>query len=131
MLVYYRLPLSWSILALPIPIALTILVALAVGVWSAAINVKYRDVGVVLPVVIQLWMFVSPIVYPLSLIPESWRKLYALNPLVGILEAFRSALFGRPLDWTLLAISTAVTLPALALAAYLFRRMERSFADIV
>jgi len=131
LLVYYRMPLSWSILALPIPIALTILVALAVGVWSAAINVKYRDVGVVLPVMIQLWMFVSPIVYPLSLIPESWRKLYALNPLVGILEAFRSALFGRPLDWTLLAISTAVTLPALALAAYLFRRMERSFADIV
>ena len=131
MLIYYGIPLGWSVLLLPIPIALTILVALAVGVWSAAINVKYRDVGVVLPVVIQLWMFVSPIVYPLSLIPEKWRTLYALNPLVGILEAFRAALFGRPFDWTMLAISTAVTLPALVVAAFMFRRMERSFADIV
>ena len=131
MLAYYRVPVGWSVLALPVPVALAALLALAVGTWSSALNVKYRDVGVALPVLIQLWMFVSPIVYPSSLVPEAWRRLYALNPLVGIVDCFRSALFGLPFDRASLAVAAALTLVSLVCAAYVFRRMEKGFADVI
>ena len=131
MLAYYRVPLGWSALALPVPVALSALLALAVGAWASALNVKYRDVGVALPVLVQLWMFASPVVYPSALVPAEWRRLYALNPLVGIVEGFRSALFGLPFDYASLGISAAVTLASLVGAAVVFRRMEKGFADVV
>ena len=81
---------------------------------------------------IQLWMFASPIIYPASLVPEKWRWLYALNPLIAIIEGFRAALFSRKgFDWTALAISTGMTLAILIYSAYVFRRMEKTFADTV
>jgi lipopolysaccharide transport system permease protein len=85
----------------------------------------------VLPVLVQFWMFASPVVYPASLVPERWQRLYSLNPMVGVIEGFRSATFGRPVDVSALAFSAGVTLAALLYAAYNFRRMERSFADVV
>ena len=102
------------------------------GMWTSALNVKYRDIRYALPFVIQLWMFVSPVIFPSSFVPEKWRWALALNPLTGIIEGFRSALFGRkPFDWIAIGISTAITFAILLYAAYTFRRMERTFADII
>jgi lipopolysaccharide transport system permease protein len=116
---------------LPVLVALTTLLALGVGMWMSALNVKYRDIRYALPFLIQLWMFASPIIYPASIVPERWRWALALNPLTGIIEGFRSALFGRAFDWEALALSAALTLATLIYAAYDFRRMEKTFADVV
>ena len=131
MMIYYSVPLTWGMAMLPVLIALITLLALGLSMWLSALNVRFRDVGVALPVLIQLWMFASPIVYPLSLVPEGWRKVYALNPMVGLIEGFRAALLGQGGDWTALAISSAITLALLVYSAYAFRRMEKSFADII
>jgi lipopolysaccharide transport system permease protein len=132
LMIYYGINLSWSLLALPLLIALTALLALGVGLWMSALNVKYRDVRYALPFVIQLWLFASPVIYPASLMPQKWRWVLWLNPLTGIIEGFRSALFGRNLfDWRALGLSTVMTFGVLVYSAYTFRRMERVFADIV
>src|SRR5260221_7947294 len=98
--------------------------------WTSAVNFKYRDVGLALPVLIQLWMFASPIVYPLSLVPQRWRLAYALNPLVGIIEGFRAALFGGTLEWRSLLLSITITVILLPYAAYSFQSRENTFADL-
>jgi lipopolysaccharide transport system permease protein len=131
LMIYYGVSISVNILALPGLFALTVLLALGVGMWLAAVNVKYRDVRYALPFLIQLWMFVSPIIYSSSIVPPKWRWLFALNPLTGIIEGYRAALFGRPFDWAALAISFGITTVVLALSVFSFRRMEREFADII
>jgi lipopolysaccharide transport system permease protein len=127
----YGVGVTGGVVLLPLIIVLLMSFSLGFGLWVAALNVKYRDVGIALPVLIQLWMFVSPVVYPASLIPEGWRRAYELNPLVGIIENFRAALLGQPLNWPALAVSGAVTLALLIYSAYSFRRMEKDFADLV
>jgi lipopolysaccharide transport system permease protein len=112
-------------------VALTALTAAAVGIWTSAINVKYRDVRYALPFALQMLMFLTPIIYPVSFLPERWRWVLRLNPLSGIVEGFRDAIFGRPFNFTGIAISTATTLVLLAGAAYSFRRMEGEFADVI
>jgi lipopolysaccharide transport system permease protein len=99
--------------------------------WLSALNVKYRDVRFALPFLIQLWMFVSPVIYPASFLPQQWRWILWLNPMTGIIEGYRSSLFGKPFNWTALAASAAITLALLIYSSYVFRRMEKSFADIV
>ena len=99
--------------------------------WTSALNVKYRDVRHALPFVIQLWMFATPIIYPASIVPVRWRWALAINPLAGIIETYRASLFGRQLNWPTITISTAITLAVLVCSAYTFRRMEKSFADVV
>ncbi len=131
LMLYYRVAPGWSLLMLPVCVALLALLALGVGMTTSALNVKYRDVGVMMPMLLQLWMFSSPVVYPASLVPEAWRGLYSLNPLVGIIGGFRSALLGGDFDWAALAVSAAVSLALLACAAFSFRRMEALFADVV
>jgi lipopolysaccharide transport system permease protein len=132
LMIYYGIALSWSLLALPFLVALTALLALGVGLWLSALNVKYRDIRYVLPFLVQLWMFASPIIYPASLMPPRWRWLLRINPLTGIIEGYRAALLARtPFDWPALIISVIVTLVLLAYSALEFRRMERSFADII
>jgi len=131
LMIYYRAPITPHLLMVPVVILLLALLALAFGLWTSAVNVKYRDVGLALPVLIQLWMFVSPIVYSLYLVPPRWRLLYSFNPLVGILDGFRAALFGSRFDWPSLIISTAITLALLPYAAYSFQSREKTFADIV
>jgi lipopolysaccharide transport system permease protein len=128
---YFRAPITSHLLMIPFLILLVALLALAFGLWTSAVNVKYRDVGIALPVLIQLWMFASPIVYPLSLVPPRWRLVYSLNPLVGVTEGFRAALFGLRLNRTALSISIVVTLVLLIYSTYAFRRREKTFADIV
>ena len=131
LMIYFRVSISVGLFLVPALILLLALLALAVGMWTSAVNVKYRDVGLALPVLIQLWMFVSPVVYPLALVPEQWRLLYSLNPLVGIIEGFRAALFEKSINWPALAISTIITMTLLVYAAYAFDRREKTFADII
>jgi lipopolysaccharide transport system permease protein len=131
LMIYFRVGVSTGLLMVPVVIVLLALLALGLGMWTSALNVKYRDVGLALPVFIQLWMFVSPVVYPLTLVPERWRLVYSLNPLVGIIEGFRAALFGKSFYWRALAISAVVILALLLYAAFVFKRREKTFADII
>ena len=131
LMVFYRVALTPSILLLPVLIALITLLALGVGMVSAALNVKYRDVGVLIPVLLQLWMYASPVVYPVSLVPARWRSIYQLNPLVGLIGNFRAAALGGQIDWLALAWSVGIIAVLLTYALFLFRRRETLFADIV
>jgi len=131
MMIYYGFTVSWRILMFPLVVLLITALAISIGMLTSALNVKYRDVGVAIPLLIQLWMFASPVVYPLELIPQRWQTLYALNPLTGIITGFRASLLGEEFQWTALAISTVVTSLLLVYATYAFRRMEKQFADIV
>ena len=127
----YGVAITWNLLLLPFLITMTTLLALGVGMWLAALNVQYRDIRYVLPFLIQLWMYSTPLIYPASLIPAEWRWLFAFNPLAGLVEGYRTALFGREWDWTTLSISSTITFMLLVSAAYTFRRMEKNFADVV
>lgn len=131
LMIYYNISPTWNLLMLPVLVALITVLATAVGMWLSALNVKYRDIRFALPFLIQLWMFVSPIIYPASILPAKWRWLLELNPLTGIIEGFKSALFGVPFNWTSLAISAVLTLLSLVYATFSFSRVERRFADIV
>ncbi|HSE30654.1 MAG TPA: ABC transporter permease [Pyrinomonadaceae bacterium] len=131
LMIYYGVSVTGNLLMIPVLVLLITILATAVGMWLSALNVKYRDIRFALPFVIQLWMFVSPIIYPASILPPRWRWLLDLNPLTGIIEAFRSALFGQTFNWTSLAIATVLTLLSLVYAAFSFSRVERRFADIV
>ena len=128
----YRLPLTWNVLwVIPLTL-LTVLAALAVGLWLSALNVQYRDVQQMVPFLIQIWMYATPIVYPITTIPEgTFRYIYSLNPMVGVVQGFRWAFFGgTPPDMTLI-ISSAAVLVLLVTGLFFFRRMEKTFADVV
>ena len=131
LLVYYDFPVTVEYLMLLPLVALTTLLALGVGIWFSALNVKYRDVRYALPFLIQIWLFVSPIIYPSSLVPDEWRWIMWLNPVTGIVEAFRASLFGRPFLWPALGYSAVFSLVMLTYASYAFRRMERHFAELI
>jgi len=131
MMAFYGIAPGAGVALYPLLIALLAAVASAAGMWMAALNVRYRDVKYVLPFTLQLGMFLTPVIYPVTFVPANWRWLLMLNPLTGIIGGFRSALLGRPLDWVALGVGAALTLAALALAAWVFRRMERSFADVI
>ena len=132
LMVYYQLLPGTAILLFPCLVALTFLCAVSTGLWLSALNVQFRDIRYVIPFVIQIWLFVSPVIYPVSLVREKWQWVLAVNPMVGIIHAYRSSLLGhQPIDWPLLGIST-VSIVALFLSGlYSFRRMERTFADVV
>lgn len=131
MLLYYGFAPSWGLLLFPLLLLELTLLALGCGLWSAALNVRYRDVGTLLPVVLQLWMFISPIIYSSNVVTENWRLLYRLNPLVGIVEGMRASLFGFELDWGSIGVSAVVTVLLLVYSTYSFQKAEESFADVV
>jgi lipopolysaccharide transport system permease protein len=128
---YYGVELTWQVALLPVLVLLTTLCAMGVGLLLSALNVKYRDIRFALPFMIQLWLFVSSVIVPSSVLPERGRWLLWLNPMSGIIEGYRAALLGQPFDWTALAAAAAITLLLLAFAAFAFRRMEKQFADII
>lgn len=131
-MLFYKLPFTWNMLWL-IPLTLlSILAALAVGLWLSALNVQYRDIQQMVPFLLQIWMYATPIVYPITIIPEgAIRYLYSLNPMVGVVQGFRWALFGgSPPDMTLLVSAAAVILLLIS-GLFFFRRMEKTFADVV
>ncbi|MDX6709516.1 MAG: lipopolysaccharide transport system permease protein [Blastocatellia bacterium] len=131
LMLYYRQPLHWAFLLAPLLILNLTLLASALGMWFSALNVKYRDIGTALPVLLQLWMFASPIVYPSSLVPQHWKWVYDLNPLTGIIEGFRASLLGQELNMSSLVASGVITLALLVNSMYAFRRLEDELADIV
>jgi lipopolysaccharide transport system permease protein len=118
------------IMLLPL-VMLTALTAAALGIWTSALNVKYRDIRYALPFVIQMLMFLTPVIYPVSFLPERWRWVLRLNPLSGIIEGFRDAVFGHPFNWAELGISALITLGLLVAAVCIFNRMEEEFADVI
>lgn len=132
MLIYGRVPQFDSIWLLPILLVILILVSFAIGIWLAAINVRFRDVRYVVPFVLQTWMFVTPVVYSTNTVDEAWRWLYSLNPMTGVVEGFRWALYhtGSFQPWMLL-ISTASALILLITGLIFFHRSEGKFADLV
>jgi len=132
LLAHYEISPTIAFLSIPFFVLLTLATALAVGLWFSALNVAYRDVRHAVPFIIQFWLFVSPVAYPTSLVPDPWRLFYALNPMVGVIEGFRWALLGntRGLGWELV-ISLAVVTVLLIGGLYYFRRMEKTFADIL
>jgi lipopolysaccharide transport system permease protein len=123
---------TWGVLALPLFLLLALLTALAVTLFCSALDVKYRDIGHAIPFLVQLWMYASPVAYPVSLIPESWRLLYSLNPLVGVIEGFRWALLGKESpDFVAMAVSTVIVMALFLGGIIYFKQMERTFADTV
>ncbi len=122
---------TWNLLLLPLFVAGTVMAAIGVGTLSCALVVAYRDFRYVVPFVVQLWMFASPVPYPLSVIPPEWRPLYSVNPVVGMISGFSSCLLGQPFEWGCIGISFVSTLIVLAVGLFYFRQVERRFADII
>lgn len=139
MIIYYnQLPgfnqivITPAILTLPLFLLLAIVTSLGVGLWLSALNVLYRDINYIIPFLTQFWLFVTPIAYPSSLVPEKWRWLYALNPMTGVVEGFRWAILGvETAPGPMLAISSSISVLVLISGLFYFRRMERTFADVV
>ncbi len=132
MMVWFGVVPTRAMLALPVFLLLALVTALAVGLWLSALNVRYRDVGHTIPFLTQFWMFASPVVYPVSLVPERWRVLFSLNPMVGVIHGFRWALLGKESpDFRIMAVSAAAVLAALLGGVIYFKRTERTFADVV
>lgn len=131
LVLYYGFVPTWYVLLLPGYLVLTVLLTLGLGIWIAALTVKYRDIRHALPFILQLWMFLTPIIYPLSIVPEKWRGLLLINPLTGIVEGMRLALLGRHLNWAALALTVITIVSILGCGLYTFRRVERSMADVI
>lgn len=131
LMAWYGIAPSPSILLLVPLTLLTAFFATGVGMGLAALNVQYRDVQHAIPFLLQIWMFATPVVYPASQVPERWRLLFHLNPMAGIIEACRAAPIGRPVDYSALGVSLAVSLVLVAIGVWRFRRMEKVFADVV
>ena len=128
----YRVPPTFRLAVLPVFLFFMTLTATGVALWFSALSVKYRDCTHALQYFIQVWMYASPVVYPISMIPEQWRPLFALNPAVGFIEGFRWAVLGHSvLNPNLLCITIVMSLVALFSGAFFFRRAERGFADII
>lgn len=132
MMVWYRAVPTWAILTLPLFVLFTIVTALAVGLWLSALNVEYRDVRYTLTFIVQFWLIASPVAYSATLVPAKWRPLYGLNPMAGVIQGFRWALLGKtPAPGAMLWVSVAVVLLVLVGGLYYYRRMEKTFADVV
>jgi lipopolysaccharide transport system permease protein len=132
LMIYYQFLPGWGILLFPFLVALTFLCAVGVGLWLSALNVQYRDIRYAIPFLIQVWMFVSPVIYPVSLVKGNYQWLLALNPMGGVIHAYRASLLGhQPIEWSLLALSTLIIVALFLGGLYYFRRMEKVFADVV
>lgn len=132
LLLYAGIPLTWKVLTLPLFVLVAMLTALGVGLLLSTANVKYRDVGHAIPFLIQIWMFLSPIVYPVSLVPERWKLLYGLNPMAGVIEGFRWALLGKSApDPVVMGASIVMFIGVLIAGFAYFNKMERDFADVI
>ncbi len=130
LMAWYDVAPTPAMLALPLYVALGVLTAFAVTLWTSALSVRYRDARYVLPFVIQIWLFVSPVAYPASMVPERWRLLYALNPMAAVVEGFRSSLLGTPGPGAMAAVAVAVVAAALVTGTAYFRSVEGSIVDL-
>lgn len=131
MLPFYHMGLTWNIFLLLFLILLTIICAIGVGSLLSSLNVEYRDFQYVIPFMTQIWMFCSPVVYPVSIVPEKWRWVLALNPMTGILDGYRAAFLGKAIDWQGLGISGLISVVIFIIGFFYFIRVEQKFADII
>ena len=132
MMIYYWFMPTSAVWTLPLFLLLALATALGVGLWLSALNVLYRDINYILPFLTQFWLLLTPVGYSVSEISPQWQVVYALNPMVGVVQGFRWALLGTAApSWISLAISVVISLGLLVSGMYYFRRMERTFADMV
>jgi lipopolysaccharide transport system permease protein len=136
LLIYYGIAPTWNMLFLPLFILLAVTTALGFGLWLSALNVRYRDITQLVPVLVQLWMYLTPVIYTASLIPERFRFILSLNPMTGVVEGFRWTLLGSSMveaqsSVVLATISVGITLVVLVSGVYFFRYTERTFADVI
>ena len=132
MILFYGIAPTANVIWLPLLLLLALITSLGVGIWLSALNVEYRDVRYVVPFLIQLWLFATPVAYPSSLVPEPWRAIYALNPMVGVVEGFRWALLGtETAPGPMVLVSALAALAIFVGGIVYFRRMEDTFADVV
>ena len=130
-MLYYRSYITWQLVLVPIFLALTMTLVVSLGVLFSALNVRFRDIKFALPFMLQVWMIASPVFYPAAIVPEKWRLAFAINPLTGILDGFRSALYGAAFDWQVIGISSISILVIALFSLVVFKWMEDDFADIV
>lgn len=130
-LVYYRVTPTWNLLFLPVLIVMMISVPAGVGMWLSALAIRFRDVKFAMPYMIQLLMYTAPIVYSASAIPEQYRFIYSLNPIVGVIEGFRACLLGTSVPWQYILPGTAIGILLLVSGAFYFKRLERVFVDVI
>ncbi len=131
MILYYDIPLGPAVLTLPFFVLLGLMAALAVGLWLSALNVRYRDVRYTIPFLAQFWLFVTPVAYSSSLVPTKWQSIYGINPMAGVVNGFRWALLGTTPPDSMLFVSVTATVVLLIGGLFFFRRMEKSFADLI
>jgi lipopolysaccharide transport system permease protein len=133
LMIFYRVVPGWQLVALPLFILIAFGAALGAGLWLTALNVKYRDFRFVLPFIVQFDFYVSPVAFTSDIVPQRWRALYALNPMVGVIDGFRWSLLGgrSALDWTAVGVSVALVAGLLVTGVWFFRRTEKSFADVI
>ena len=132
MMLFYGIVPTWNVIWLPLLLLLALVTSLGVGLWLTAMNVQFRDVRYAVPFLVQAWMFATPIAYPSSLLDEPWRTLYGINPMAGVVEGFRWALLGtETAPGPIVLVSALVAVGLLVSGAYYFRRMEKTFADVV
>jgi lipopolysaccharide transport system permease protein len=131
LIVYYAVAPGWDLLWLPLLVAGTVMTALGIGMLIAALNVAYRDFRYIVPFMIQLWLFLTPVIYPVSVVPPHWRWLLSFNPMTGLIGGFRAALLGQPMPWTALSASLMIGAATFIAGALYFRSTERTFADVV
>ncbi len=132
LMIYYQFPPGIGLLLFPFLVVLTFMCAVGAGLWLSALNVEYRDIRYAIPFLIQIWMFVSPVIYPVSIVEEKYQWLLSLNPMGGVIKAYRSSLLGHvPIDWYLLGISSSIIIFLFLSGMYYFKSIEKKFADVV
>lgn len=127
----YGAAITWKIIFVPLFLIFLLVLTISMSLLLAALNVRFRDVKFIIPFLLQVWLFISPVFYPTTWIPEKWQFVFALNPVSGCLDGFRHILFGTNLDWIKLSISVAVTIVLFLVSVYIFRKMEDDFADLL
>lgn len=131
LMVYYHVHATWNLLLLPLLVLLTTMLTFALGLWMSALNVRYRDLRFALPFALQILLYVTPVIYPVNFIPKTYRWALILNPLSGLIQGYRSAFLGRPIDWPALSLAASMAILILGFATHSFRNMERELADII
>lgn len=130
-MLYFGVPWSFNLLAAPLLFILVALMALGVGTFISALNVAYRDIGFLIPFLVQLWMFATPVIYPASLVPEKWRWLLYFNPMAGIIEGFRAAFLGQPFNLCPVVVSLVMAILLFVIGLLYFEKVEHRFADVI
>jgi len=133
LMIWYNFVPSWHILTLPVFVAIAFAASMGAGLWLATLNVQYRDFRYIVPFIVQFGLYISPVGFSSSVVPEQWRWLYSLNPMVGVIDGFRWAILGgdTPLHWQGFALSTSLVLVLLGFSIHYFRAYEKTFADVI